>query len=51
MYTLDCPHYTKSFETIDALLDDVITSGQDPNYEILEDGESIGETAWDLIQV
>jgi CDP-glycerol glycerophosphotransferase (TagB/SpsB family) len=50
MYTLDCTYYQKSFETIDALLDDVITSGMDPNYEILEDGESIGETAWDLLE-
>lgn len=50
MYTLDCSYYTRSFESIDALLDDVIISGMDPNYEILLDGEPTGETAWDLIE-
>jgi hypothetical protein len=50
MFTLDCSYYTKSFDSIDALLDDVITSGMDPNYEIMKDGEPTGETAWDLIQ-
>ena len=38
-------------QTIEELIDDVITSGMDPNYEITEDGEGIGEELIDLIQM
>ena len=48
-YTLDCKYYDRKFTTVDALLDDIISSGMDPNYEILRNGEPTGETAWDLI--
>lgn len=49
MYTLDCAYYTKSFSSLNELLDDVLNSGMDPNYTILFNNKSTGETAWDLI--
>ena len=50
MYSLDCVYYTKTFSTLDQLIDDVISSGMDPNYEITKDGKGIGEQVIDLIQ-
>jgi len=35
-YSLDCKYYTRQFPTLDALLNDILDSGQDPNYEILK---------------
>lgn len=49
MYSLKCKYYTKEFPTLDELVDDVITSGMDPNYEITKDGKGIGEKAIDFI--
>lgn len=48
-FSLDCGYYTKSFATLNELLDDIVMSGQDPNHEILRNGRPTGETAWDLI--
>ena len=50
MYSLNCNYYTKSFNTLDELLNDIIVSGMDPNYVVLKDGKSIGNEAIDLIQ-
>ena len=50
MYSLNCDYYTKEFPTLEALIDDVILSGMDPNYEITKNGRGIGEDAIDLIQ-
>jgi len=50
MYSLDCSYYTKEFNSIDELLDDVMMSGMDPNYEITRNGESTGEMAIEIIQ-
>ncbi len=50
MYSLNCDYYTKEFSTLEALIDDVILSGMDPNYEITKNGQGIGEDAIDLIQ-
>ena len=50
MYSLKCKYYTKEFKSIDELINDVINSGMDPNYEITRDGKGIGERAIDLIQ-
>jgi hypothetical protein len=50
MYSLDCNYYEKEFSSIDQLIDDVIQSGMDPNYEITYNGEGIGDLAIDLIQ-
>lgn len=49
MYTLDCTYYERKFSTIEALIDDVVASGMDPNYEILKDGKKTGEKLIDLI--
>ena len=51
MYSLNCEYYIKSFETIDELIEDVILSGMDPNYEIIKNGRGIGEEVADLIMV
>lgn len=50
MYSLNCDYYTKSFPTVEDLLEDIIISGMDPNYEITRNGQSTGEIAADLIQ-
>ena len=50
MYTLDCDYYTKSFQTLEELLNDIIDSGMDPNYTILRNNIPTGETAWDLLE-
>ena len=50
MYSLNCDYYTKEFPTLEALIDDVINSGLDPNYEVTRDGRGTGEEAIDLIQ-
>lgn len=50
MYSLDCTYYTKSFPTLDELINDIINSGMDPNYEITFNGEGTGEQAIDQIQ-
>ena len=50
MYSLDCNYYEKQFSSIDQLIDDVIESGMDPNYEITYNNKGIGERAIDLIQ-
>ena len=38
MFSLKCSYYKKSFETIDDLVSDVISSGMDLNYNITENG-------------
>ena len=50
MYTLDCIYYTLEFSTVDDLIQDIISSGMDPNYEILFNGQPTGDQAIDLIQ-
>lgn len=50
MYTLDCDYYTKSFSTLDELLNDIMDSGMDPNYTIIKNNIPTGETAWDLLE-
>ena len=50
MYSLNCNYYKKKFNTIDELIDDVVSSGMDPNYEITRDGKGTGEYVIDLIQ-
>lgn len=49
MYSLDCNYYEKEFNTIDELIDDVMMSGMDPNYEITRNGKGTGEKASDLL--
>ena len=50
MYTLKCSYYTKQFKTVNELINDIIDSGMDPNYEITYNGKSTGQEAIDLIQ-
>jgi len=51
MYSLDCNYYKKEFNTVDELINDVMMSGMDPNYEITRDGKKTGEQVIDLIQM
>lgn len=51
MYSLKCSYYDKSFKTIEELIDDVISSGMDPNYEITKNGKGTGEELFSLIQI
>lgn len=50
MYSLKCSYYTKQFSSIDELVNDVIVSGMDPNYEITFNGEGMDEEIIDYIQ-
>ena len=50
MYSLDCDYYDREFQSIGELLDDIMASGMDPNYNITKDGVATGETAWDLME-
>ena len=49
MYSLKCDYYDKEFPTLHELLNSIIESGMDPNYEVTKDGKGIGENAWELI--
>jgi hypothetical protein len=51
MYSLNCTYYTKEFHTVDELINDIMESGMDPNYEITFNGKPTGEIAFDLIQM
>ena len=48
-YSLDCSYYDKKFESLDELLDDIASSGMDPNYEITRNGINTGELAIELL--
>ena len=50
MYSLKCKYYDRQFKNIDELINDVVISGMDPNYEITFNGKGTGEKAIDLIQ-
>ena len=50
MYSLKCDYYKKEFNYLHELVDDVLMSGMDPNYEVTKDGKGTGETLWDLIK-
>lgn len=51
MYSLDCDYYKKEFNYLHELIDDILLSGMDPNYQITKDGKCTGEMAIDLIQM
>ena len=48
-YNLDCPYYKDEFDTLDELINNVIESGMDPNYEITKNGVGTGEDIVELI--
>ena len=47
MYSLDCPYYKSEFDTLDELINNIMESGMDPNYEITQNGVGIGESGID----
>lgn len=51
MYSLDCSYYKAEFKTLNQLIDDVLMTGMDPNYEVTIDGVGTGEILFDLIQI
>ena len=50
MYSLDCDYFDKEFEQRSELINYVMSSGMDPNYEITRNGIGTGEMLIDLIQ-
>ena len=48
-YSLDCSYYNKKFITLDELLDDIASSGMDPNYEITFNGKGTGEELFEIM--
>lgn len=50
MYSLNCPYFTESFDSITDLITHVTITGSDPNYDITKNGISTGEMACDLLQ-
>ena len=51
MYSLDCPYYNEEWSSLNELIDDVVSSGMDPNYEITLNGHGTGETLFEVIQI
>ena len=49
MYSLDCSYYKREFNNVNDLINDVIVSGMDPNYEITFNGKPTGEEVIELI--
>jgi hypothetical protein len=49
MYSLKCKYYKKEFNTLDELIDDIMYSGMDPNYEITFNGKGIEEKAIEFL--
>jgi hypothetical protein len=49
MYSLDCEYYDREFDTLDELINNVIETGMDPNYEITKNGVGTGEDIVELI--
>jgi len=49
MYSLDCDYFDKSFDSINELVDHVMSSGMDPNYEITKNGVGMKEMLNELI--
>jgi hypothetical protein len=49
MYSLNCDYYQKEFNYLHELIDDVLMSGMDPNYEITKNGVGMKEMLNELI--
>jgi hypothetical protein len=45
MYSLDCSYYKREFKFHEDLINDIIVSGMDPNYEITHNGIGTNEMA------
>ena len=48
-YSLDCSYYDKEVDEVNDLINDIASSGMDPNYEITCNGISTGDIAIDMI--
>ena len=48
-YSLDCSYYNEEFDSVNDLINDIASSGMDPNYEITKNGKGIGELAIELM--
>ena len=48
-YSLDCEYFTKEFPTLDKLLEYIVESGMDPNYEITFNGQATGKQVSELL--
>ena len=49
MYSLDCKYFNSEFDTLNELVDFVVSSGMDPAYEVTVDGVGTGEECVDFI--
>jgi hypothetical protein len=49
MYSLDCSYYSKTFDSVNDLVNDVIQSGMEPHYELTHHGKPTGEEGIELI--
>jgi hypothetical protein len=49
MWSLNCDYFINEFPAQQLLIDFVIDSGWDPNYEITLDGKGTGEFVIDLL--
>ena len=49
MYNLNCSYFKEEFESINDLVEHCTVNGMDPNYEITENGDGIGEELIDYI--
>ena len=50
MFSLDCKYFDKKFPSVSSLVNYVVSSGMDPDYEITKNGKKTGEFVIDLIQ-
>ena len=50
MYSLKFDYYQKEFNYLHELVDDVLMSGMDPDYEITKNGVGLNEKVIDLIR-
>jgi len=50
MYSLDCSYFKRKFDSVNDLVNDVSSSGMDPNYEITYNGLGTGEMVIDLLE-
>lgn len=49
MYSLDCEYYDYKSHSLEGLLENIMETGMDPNYEVTFNGKGLGETAWQLM--
>ena len=49
MYSLECSYYEKQFNSLNELIEDVINSGMDPNYNITINGKRTDDVLIDFI--